>query len=150
MDRGRLRAWLAAYRRAWEAADTPAVLGLFTADATYRSHPLRPVHASHDGIAPDPAAEGRAEGYERAWRAGDPEAAAALYASDAHYRSEPFRDPHPGRAGVLAYTRRAYATEAGQDPTSAPRSPPATRPPSSGGAPCSRRAARPPSWAPRS
>jgi hypothetical protein len=43
-------------------------------------------------------------------------AAAALYAPDVHYRSEPFRDPHPGRDGVLAFTRRAYATEADQDP----------------------------------
>jgi hypothetical protein len=204
MDSERLRGWLAGYRRAWEAADTPAVLGLFTEDATYRSHPLRPVHAGHGGIAAywtrattgqrdvrvrlgdpiadgdrvavewwatmtadgdpvtlagcllssfapdgrcralrecwnvagevldpppdwgrlDPGTGGRgaeharrwAEGYERAWRAGDPEAAAALYAPAAHYRSEPFRDPHPGRQGVLDFTRRAYATEAGQDP----------------------------------
>jgi ketosteroid isomerase-like protein len=204
MDTGRLDDWLAAYRRAWEEADTPAVLGLFSEDATYRSHPLRPVHAGHDGIAVywtqatagqrdvrvrfgEPIADGRrvavewwttmtadgdpatvagclllsfapdgrcqalrecwheaaealdpppdwgrlgpgadgaaaeharrwAEGYERAWRAADPEAAAALYAPGTHYRSEPFADPHPGRDGVLAYTRRAYATEAGQDP----------------------------------
>ena len=204
MDRERAGAWLAAYRRAWEEADTPAVLGLFTSDATYRSHPLRPAHAGQDGIAAywdqatagqsqvrvrlgdpivdgdrvaaewwttmdaggDPvtlvgclllafAGDGRcrslrecwnlreelldppadwghlpvepggraagharrwADGYERAWRAGDPEAAAALYAPDAHYRSEPFRDPYPGREGVLAYTRRAYATEAAQAP----------------------------------
>jgi hypothetical protein len=213
MERARVDTWLEGYRRAWEDADTPAVLELFAADAGYRSHPLRPPHAGHDGIAaywtqacadqedvrvrfgdplvegdrvavewwtvmraagqpltlvgilfltfaadgrcrdlreywnlverpvdpppdwgrldrpaagpPDPggphggAAEpGRrwAEGYERAWRAADPEAAAALYAPDAHYRSEPFRDPHLGRAGVLAYTRQAYATEADQDP----------------------------------
>ena len=209
MDRERAGVWLAAYQRAWEEADTPAVLGLFTADATYRSHPLRPAHAGHDGIAAywtratadqhdvrvrlgdpivdgdrvaaewwttmhaggDPvtlvgclllgfAADGRcrslrecwnlreglldppadwgrlpaepgaveaagrgaeharrwADGYERAWRAGDPEAAAALYAPDAHFRSAPFRDPHLGRDGVLAYNRRAYATEAAQDP----------------------------------
>jgi hypothetical protein len=57
-----------------------------------------------------------ADGYEAAWRAGDPVAAAALYAPDVRYRSEPFRDPHPGRDGVLAFTRRAYATEADQDP----------------------------------
>jgi ketosteroid isomerase-like protein len=207
MDRERVDAWLEGYRRAWEEADTPAVLGLFTEDATYRSHPLRPVHAGHDGIAAywtqatadqrdvrvrlgdpvvdgdrvgvewwttmraggdpltlvgvlllafaadgrcralrecwnlaeelldpppdwgrldrpepdggDPAAEHArrwAEGYEHAWRAADPEAAAALYAPDALYRSEPFRDPHVGRDGVLAYTRRAYATETGQEP----------------------------------
>jgi ketosteroid isomerase-like protein len=204
MDRQRVDGWLDGYRRAWEQADTPAVLGLFTTDASYRSHPLRPAHTGHDGVAAywdratadqqevrvrfgDPivdgdrvavefwtrmraagepvtlvgcllltfAADGRcralrecwnvaealldppadwghldpdlggrardharrwAEGYEAAWRAGDPEAAAALYAPDAHYRSETFRDPHPGRDGVLAYTRGAYATEAGQDP----------------------------------
>jgi ketosteroid isomerase-like protein len=204
MDRERIGAWLEGYRRAWEEADTAAVLDLFTADAGYRSHPLRPVHAGHDGIGAywrevtadqddvrvrfgEPivdgdraavewwttmragggpvtlagclvlafAGEGRcrelrecwhladdlveppdgwgrvgrgpgdraadqarrwAEGYERAWRADDPEAAAALYAPDAHYRSEPFRDPHRGRDGVLAYTCRAYATEADQDP----------------------------------
>jgi hypothetical protein len=205
MDRERVGAWLAGYRRAWEEADTPGVLELFAADARYRSHPLRPAHAGHEGIAaywtracadqedvsvrfgepvvdgdrvavewwttmragggpltlvgclflafggdgrcrdlreywnlagalvdPPPdwghlappgsggAAAGHArrwaEGYERAWRAADPEAAATLYAPDAHYRSEPFRDPHLGRDGVLAYTRAAYATEAGQDP----------------------------------
>ena len=33
-----------------------------------------------------------------------------------HYRSAPFRDPDLGRAGVLAFTRGAYATETGQDP----------------------------------
>jgi ketosteroid isomerase-like protein len=204
MERGRVEGWVEAYRRAWEQADTPAAVALFTTDASYRSHPLRPAHAGHDGIAAywsevtadqrdprvrfgdpivdgdrvavewwttmlaggDPitlagclvlafAADGRcrdlrecwnlaeglrdpspgwgrldlvpegragelarrwAEGYERAWRAADPEAAAALYAPDTTYRSEPFRDPHPGRAGVLAYTRDAYATEADQDP----------------------------------
>jgi ketosteroid isomerase-like protein len=204
MDHDRVAAWLNGYRRAWEQADIPAVLALFSPEASYRSHPLRPPHAGHDGIsaywtratadqqdvrvrfgdpildgdrvavewwttmraAGDPitlvgclfltftsggrcsalreywnlveelvdppgdwghlpsgtagqaAEHGRrwAEGYERAWRAGDPEAAAALYAPGTHYRSEPFRDPHPGRDGVLAYTRRAYATEADQDP----------------------------------
>jgi SnoaL-like domain len=51
MDRQRVDAWLDGYRRAWEQADTPAVLGLFTADASYRSHPLRPAHTGHDGVA---------------------------------------------------------------------------------------------------
>jgi hypothetical protein len=51
MEHARLDAWLESYRRAWDEADTPAVLGLFTTDATYRSHPLRPAHVGHDGIA---------------------------------------------------------------------------------------------------
>jgi hypothetical protein len=219
VERERVDAWLEGYRRAWVQTDTPAALELFTADAGYRSHPLRPTHAGHDGIAAywdqatadqedvrvrfgdpvvagdrvavewwttmrvggdpvtlagvlvlafapdgrcrdlrecwnlaealvdpppdwgrlapaagDPDAAGRdpggrgaaggaagharrwADGYERAWRAGDPEAAVALYAPDVRYRSQPFRDPHLGRDGVLAYTRRAYATETERDP----------------------------------
>ena len=42
MDGERVDAWLGGSRRAWEQADPPAVLGLFTAGASYRSHPLRP------------------------------------------------------------------------------------------------------------
>ena len=51
MDRERAAAWLEHYRLAWEQADTPAVLELFTPDAAYRSHPLRPAHTGHDGVA---------------------------------------------------------------------------------------------------
>jgi ketosteroid isomerase-like protein len=51
MDRERVDDWVEAYRRAWEQADTPAAVALFTTDASYRSHPLRPAHAGHDGIA---------------------------------------------------------------------------------------------------
>ena len=51
MEREEAVAWLEAYRRAWEGADTPAAAGLFTADARYRSHPLRPAHTGRDGIA---------------------------------------------------------------------------------------------------
>ena len=51
MDQDRVGAWIEGYRRAWEQADTPAVLGLFTEDAAYRSHPLRAPHTGHDGIA---------------------------------------------------------------------------------------------------
>ena len=51
MDRQRVDAWLDGYRRAWEQADTPAVVGLFTTDASYRSHPLRPAHTGQDGVA---------------------------------------------------------------------------------------------------
>jgi hypothetical protein len=36
-------------RRAVQAPT--AVLGLFTTDASYRSHPLRPAHTGHDGVA---------------------------------------------------------------------------------------------------
>jgi hypothetical protein len=78
-----------------------------------------PTERDRPDAAAAPAAEHArrwADGYEQAWRAGDPEAAAALYAPDAHYRSEAFRDPHRAREGVLAYTRRAYATETDQDP----------------------------------
>jgi ketosteroid isomerase-like protein len=51
MDRERVDAWLEGYRRAWEEADTPAAVGLFTEDAEYRSHPLQPPHTGHDGVA---------------------------------------------------------------------------------------------------
>jgi ketosteroid isomerase-like protein len=51
MERERVDAWIEAYRRAWEQADTPAAVALFTPDASYRSHPLRPTHAGSDGIA---------------------------------------------------------------------------------------------------
>ena len=63
MDRERIDAWIEGYRRAWEGADTPAVLGLFTTDATYRSHPLRPAHTGHDGVAAywDQACAGQAD-----------------------------------------------------------------------------------------
>jgi hypothetical protein len=140
MDRQGVDAWLDGYRRAWEQADPPAVLGLFTADASYRSHPLRPAHTGHDGVGAywaratadqqdvrvhfgDPIVDGDRVAVE--WWAtmtadGDPTTLAGCllltFAPDVHYRSEPFRAPHPGRDGVLAFTRRAYATEADQDP----------------------------------
>jgi hypothetical protein len=44
-------AWLEGYRRTWERADAQGVLELFSADARYRSHPLRPAHTGHDGVA---------------------------------------------------------------------------------------------------
>jgi ketosteroid isomerase-like protein len=71
MDREQVDAWLDGYRRAWEQADTPAVLGLFTADATYRSHPLRPAHAGHRGIA-DYWARATADQRDVRVRFGDP------------------------------------------------------------------------------
>jgi hypothetical protein len=51
MEREEAVAWLEAYRRAWERADTRGVLELLTSDARYRSHPLRPAHTGHDGVA---------------------------------------------------------------------------------------------------
>ena len=71
MDRQRVDAWLDGYRRAWEQADSPAVVGLFTTDASYRSHPLRPAHTGHDGVA---AYWGRATADQRDVRVrfGDP------------------------------------------------------------------------------
>jgi hypothetical protein len=71
MDRERVDAWLDGYRRAWEQADTPAVLGLFTADATYRSHPLRPAHTGRRGIA-DYWARATADQQDVRVRFGDP------------------------------------------------------------------------------
>jgi hypothetical protein len=56
-------------------------------------------------------------GYEAAWRSLDPEAAARLYAENVVYRSHPLRSPDAGRAGVLDYSRRAFATEADPDPS---------------------------------
>ena len=71
MDRGWVDAWLDGYRRAWEQADSPAAVGLFTTDASYRSHPLRPAHTGHDGVA---AYWGRATADQRDVRVrfGDP------------------------------------------------------------------------------
>jgi SnoaL-like domain len=51
MEREEAVAWLEGYRRAWERADARGVLELFTAGARYRSHPLRPAHSGHDGVA---------------------------------------------------------------------------------------------------
>jgi SnoaL-like domain len=155
MDRERVESWLEGYRRAWEQADTPAVLGLFTEDASYRSHPLRPAHAGHHGIAGywnqvtadqqevrvrfgGPIVDGRRVAVE--WwtlmRAGGSPTTLVgclvlAFAGDGRCRDlrecwnlteglvDPpagWGDPHPGRDGVLAYTRRAYATEADQEP----------------------------------
>lgn len=41
--------WLRVYAHAWERGD-PGVAGLFTADATYRSHPFREPDRGRDGI----------------------------------------------------------------------------------------------------
>jgi ketosteroid isomerase-like protein len=71
MEHERVDAWLEGYRRAWEQADTPAVLGLFTADATYRSHPLRPAYTGHDGVA-DYWAQATADQEDVRVRFGDP------------------------------------------------------------------------------
>ncbi|MFF5991239.1 YybH family protein [Prauserella flavalba] len=41
MDEQRLRAWVAAYERAWRTPGTEVLGELFTADATYRQTPYR-------------------------------------------------------------------------------------------------------------
>ena len=71
MEREEAVAWLEAYRRAWEEADTPAAAGLFTPDGRYRAHPLRPAHTGHDGIA-DYWARATADQRDVRVRLGDP------------------------------------------------------------------------------
>ena len=239
MDHDRVGAWIDS-RRAWEQADTPAVLGLFTEDAAYRSRPLRAPRTGHDGIAAywtkacadqqdvqahfgDPIVDGdrvAVEWWTTMHAGGDPiTLIGCLFLGAAHRRplsgpprvlaphrqagppasrlgpplvasrvgrrrarvpavrppssagagpramrgpggrptprprprctgaltpsTAPSRSAtlHPGREGVLAYTRRAYATEAGQDPKFGIRlriRPPPPR--SNGGPPCSRKA----------
>jgi uncharacterized protein (TIGR02246 family) len=39
MDRERVRAWVAAYERAWRSPGTEALTGIFTPDASYRQGP---------------------------------------------------------------------------------------------------------------
>lgn len=45
-----VREWIAAYGRAWEEGDAEAVIGLFTEDAVYRSHPFRQPHTGSEEI----------------------------------------------------------------------------------------------------
>jgi ketosteroid isomerase-like protein len=71
MEREEAVAWLEAYRRAWEGADARGVLELFTDDARYRSHPLRPAHTGHDGVA-DYWARATADQRDVRVRLGDP------------------------------------------------------------------------------
>jgi ketosteroid isomerase-like protein len=45
-----VRRWMDSYAQAWKRADVDGVGDLFTADATYTSHPFRPPHVGVDGI----------------------------------------------------------------------------------------------------
>jgi hypothetical protein len=45
-----LATWLEAYAGAWRYGDPDAAAALFTEDASYRSHPLRPAHAGRAAI----------------------------------------------------------------------------------------------------
>jgi uncharacterized protein (TIGR02246 family) len=47
---GTLAAWIEGYRVAWETRDPDAAAGLFTPDATYRSHILEQAHQGREGI----------------------------------------------------------------------------------------------------
>jgi nuclear transport factor 2 (NTF2) superfamily protein len=46
----RLEDWIEGYRLAWENRDARAVSGLFTPDATYRSHILEDAHQGRAGV----------------------------------------------------------------------------------------------------
>jgi hypothetical protein len=71
MEHEEAGAWLEGYRLAWEGADVRGVLELFTTDARYRSHPLRPAHTGHDGVA-DYWARATADQRDVRVRLGDP------------------------------------------------------------------------------
>jgi SnoaL-like domain len=45
-----VRAWLDAYRRAWEEADADGAAALFEEDATYRSNIFQPPYEGRDGV----------------------------------------------------------------------------------------------------
>jgi ketosteroid isomerase-like protein len=45
-----VRAWLEAYRRAWEEADADAAAALFEEDATYRSNIFQEPHHGREGV----------------------------------------------------------------------------------------------------
>jgi len=42
--------WIAAYAEAWRERDADAAAALFTADSSYRSHPLQEAHLGSDGV----------------------------------------------------------------------------------------------------
>jgi hypothetical protein len=50
MDPAQIREWLDTYGRAWRDANAGALDDLFTPEALYRSHVLRPPHEGHAGI----------------------------------------------------------------------------------------------------
>ena len=126
MEREPVGAWLDGYGRAWEQADPPAVLGLFTPDATYRAHPLGRAYTGHDAIA-DYWTRATAGQRDIQVRFGDP-----IVDGDRVATPMP---PRPIRIRVSAPPLRPG---------------PVPRPRSSGGPPLGRRDSRPPWSAARS
>ncbi len=45
-----VRNWAEAYRIAWEQADSEAVAGLFSPEATYRDNIFEEAHQGHQGV----------------------------------------------------------------------------------------------------
>jgi uncharacterized protein (TIGR02246 family) len=51
LGRAEIAAWVAAYEKAWRAAGTESLAGLFTADATYLAAPFEEPHRGLDDIS---------------------------------------------------------------------------------------------------
>jgi hypothetical protein len=51
VDLTRVLRWIERYGDAWRTKDDMAVAGLFSEDASYQSHPLRPPHVGRAAIA---------------------------------------------------------------------------------------------------
>jgi SnoaL-like domain len=61
------RRWIDAWKRAWPAADAAAVAAMYTAGATYSSHPFKPPCRGTAAIAGYAAAAFRDEPLVRCW-----------------------------------------------------------------------------------
>ena len=59
--RNAARRWAETWERGWRAGDATEILALYSDEATFRSHPFRPVVAPADYILPTFAEEASAE-----------------------------------------------------------------------------------------